>query len=176
MEENKAGGKIAVLTWRRSYPGYCIRRFPYTPTPSVTALVQNCGCGDESNESDVATKAASLLSRGAAADCSPGRQGVLLQLQFQMVCERPPRSLRSRLPLTGETGFIFPLREGESRRRRQGSLTHHRELELGSVLRQSPGGAKESDIICRTAGAHASHYREPGAGARGLHSAAVPWL
>ena len=36
-----------------------------------------------------------------------------------MVCERPPRSLRSRLPLT-ETNAILPLREGESRRRRQG--------------------------------------------------------
>src|SRR5215475_11737859 len=49
-------------------------------------------CGDESNESDVAAKAASLLSRGAA--------GRVAQLQFQMMCERPPRSLRSRLPLT----------------------------------------------------------------------------
>jgi len=39
---------------------------------------------EESNESDVAPKAASLLSRGAAADCSPG---ALAQLEFQMVCE-----------------------------------------------------------------------------------------
>src|SRR5215510_6782686 len=43
-----------------------------------------CAWDDESNESDVAPKAASLLSRGAAADCSPG---ALAQLEFQMVCE-----------------------------------------------------------------------------------------
>src|SRR5262245_66219303 len=45
---------------------------------------------------------------------------------FKMVCERPPRSLRSRLPLTrgrltpATESFILPLRERESRRRRQG--------------------------------------------------------
>src|SRR5262245_19601009 len=77
-------------------------------------------CGDESNESDVAAKAASLLSRGAAADYSPGASGFAAQLQFKMICERPPRSLRSRLPLT----------RGRLRHRRQGSLTHHLELEL----------------------------------------------
>src|SRR5262245_32161492 len=71
-------------------------------------------------ESDVAAKAASLLSRGAAADYSPGASGFVVQLQFKMMCERPPRSLRSRLPLT----------RGRLRHRRQGSLTHHLELEL----------------------------------------------
>src|SRR5262249_10851286 len=46
--------------------------------------------------------------------------------QFKMVCERPPRSLRSRLPLmrgrlTPATWELYsPPREGESRRRRQG--------------------------------------------------------
>src|SRR5262249_25512564 len=60
-----------------------------------------------------------FCSRGAARECSHGRRGVLPNLKFEIVCERPPRSLRSRL-----------LREGESRQRRQGSLTHHLELQL----------------------------------------------
>src|SRR5262245_1773906 len=34
-------------------------------------------------------KAASLLSRGAAADCGPRADGRVAQLQFEMVCERP---------------------------------------------------------------------------------------
>ena len=62
------------------------------------------------------------------------------QLQFKTMCERPPRSLRSRLPLTRgrlrpqRESFILPLREGESRRRRPGgSLTRHLELELGNT-------------------------------------------
>src|SRR5262247_2785718 len=51
--------------------------------------------------------------------------GRIAQLQFKMMCERPPRSLRSRLPLTrgrltpATRELYSPLREGESRRRRQ---------------------------------------------------------
>jgi hypothetical protein len=51
---------------------------------------------------------------------------LVAQLQFEMVCERPPRSLRSRLPLTrgrlrwNLQAVYSPPREGESRRRRQG--------------------------------------------------------
>src|SRR5262245_32334863 len=37
-----------------------------------------------------------------------------------MACERPPRSLRSRLPLTRGRLIYSPPREGESRRGRQG--------------------------------------------------------
>src|SRR4029434_11274525 len=54
------------------------------------------------------------------------QQAGVSQLQVKMVCERPPRSLRSRLPLTRgrlppqRKRFILPLREEESRRRRQG--------------------------------------------------------
>jgi len=84
-------------------------------------------CGDESNESDVAAKAASLLSRGAA--------GRVAQLQFQMMCERPPRSLRSRLPL----------REGESRRRRQGVAHTSSGIAVGQHAR--PGLAARGYIL-----------------------------
>src|SRR5262245_43286128 len=63
-----------------------------------------------------------ILSRGAAA--SP----------FEMVCERPPRSLRSRLPLTrGRLALFSPSVRGRVAEGGRGSLTHHLELGLGKL-------------------------------------------
>jgi hypothetical protein len=57
-------------------------------------------------------------------------------LQFQMVCERPPRSLRSRLPLTrGRLSLFSPSVRGRAAEGGRGSLTHH--LELGAAERES---------------------------------------
>jgi hypothetical protein len=51
------------------------------------------------------------------------QQAGVSQLQIKMVCERPPRSLRSRLPLT----------RGRAAEGGRGSLTHHLEFELGNT-------------------------------------------
>jgi hypothetical protein len=59
------------------------------------------------------------MTRGAAAKTVPTAFVRVAQLQFEMVCERPPRSLRSRLPLT--RGRLCPQHESFIlRRRRQG--------------------------------------------------------
>ncbi len=50
------------------------------------------------------------------------KKGLVAELQFKMMCERPPRSLRSRLPLT----------RGRAAEEGRGSLTRHLELELGA--------------------------------------------
>jgi hypothetical protein len=54
----------------------------------------------------------------------PRPSGVLLNCNFKMVCERPPRSLRSRLPLTRGRLNILPLCEGEGRRKAAGGRSH----------------------------------------------------
>jgi hypothetical protein len=46
------------------------------------------------------------MTRGAAAKTVPTAFVRVAQLQFEMVCERPPRSLRSRLP--PHEGEIMP--------------------------------------------------------------------
>jgi hypothetical protein len=57
------------------------------------------------------------------------------------MCERPPSLASWRLPITWgrlrlqRESFILPLREGESRRMRQGvAHTHHLELGLSNTL------------------------------------------
>src|SRR5215813_10477364 len=48
------------------------------------------------------------------------------QLQFKMMCERPPRSLRSRLPLTrGRLRLFSPSVRGRAAEGGRGSLTRH---------------------------------------------------
>src|SRR5215468_1758435 len=68
-------------------------------------------------------------------------------IQVDMVCERPPRSLRSRLPLTrGRIKSNLPLREGESRRRRQGVA--HTSSRLGiSAAEKQPGLLQVQSVI-----------------------------
>jgi hypothetical protein len=63
------------------------------------------------------------------------QQAGVSQLQIKMVCERPPRSLRSRLPPhEGQISFILPLRaRGRAAEGGRGSLTHHLEFELGNT-------------------------------------------
>src|SRR5262249_41152753 len=64
----------------------------------------------------------------------------------EMVCERPPRSLRSRLPLTRGDYFILPLCEGESRRRRQGVANTPSRMRVGRRL-PSPRAPHISHIL-----------------------------
>ena len=73
-----------------------------------------------------------------------------------MVCDRPPRSLRSRLPLTrGRLRFILPLREGGSRRRRQGvghtpsqiHIRKSRRIREGLLLLDFAGTAAKSFLL-----------------------------
>jgi hypothetical protein len=49
-----------------------------------------------------------------------------------MACERPPRSLRSHLPLTrGRLALFSPSVRGRAAEGGRGSLIHHLEFELG---------------------------------------------
>jgi hypothetical protein len=63
------------------------------------------------------------------------------QLLFEMVCERPPRSLRSRLPHEGEinacnvTALFSPSARGRAAEGGRGSLRHHLELQLSNRAR-----------------------------------------
>src|SRR5262249_60479238 len=51
-----------------------------------------------------------------------------------MVCERPPRSLRSRLPLTrGRLALFSPSVRGRAAEGGRGALTHHLEFEVGNT-------------------------------------------
>jgi hypothetical protein len=70
----------------------------------------------------------------------PRLEGPVVQPQFQMVCERPPRSLRSRLPLTrgrltpaNVRDLFSPSVRGRAAEGGRGSLTHHLELGLGDT-------------------------------------------
>src|SRR5262245_42842853 len=89
-----------------------------------------CACDDESNESDVAAKAASLLSRGAAADCSPGASEAVAQL-CKIACERPPAAFGGRPPDKGDIkarrikDANLPLVRGRAAEGGRGSLTSH---------------------------------------------------
>jgi len=60
------------------------------------------------------------------------------------MCERPPRSLRSRLPLTRGRLNVYNVRalfspsvRGKAAEGGRGPLTHHLQLELGNPLRGS---------------------------------------
>jgi hypothetical protein len=70
------------------------------------------------------------------------------------MCERPPRSLRSRLPLTRgrlrlqRESFILPLREGESRRRRQGFPHTPSRIGVGQQLRSRGEGQFHVRVRC----------------------------
>src|SRR5262245_27814658 len=58
-----------------------------------------------------------------------GCRGTWDLIKVEMVCERPPRSLRSRLPLTrGRIKSNLPLVRGRAAGGGRGSLTHHLEL------------------------------------------------
>jgi hypothetical protein len=62
------------------------------------------------------------------------QQAGVSQLQIKMVCERPPRSLRSRLPLTrGRLALFSPSVRGRAAEGGRGSLTHHLEFEPGNT-------------------------------------------
>src|SRR5262245_20193627 len=73
-------------------------------------------------------------------DSQHHRRRLVAQLQFERVCERPPRSLRSRLPLTRGRLHILPLVRGRAAEGGRGSLTHHFESELAT----SAGGTLRS--------------------------------
>jgi hypothetical protein len=77
----------------------------------------------------------------------------MTNLKFEMVCEQPPRSLRSRLPLTRgrlplqRKSFILPLRErGRAAEDGRGSLTHYLELAQPPRVSESLATHSEPDV------------------------------
>jgi hypothetical protein len=92
-------------------------------------------------------------------DILPTADGRVAQLQSKMVCERPPRSLRSRLPLTrgrltlvNVRALFSPSARGRAAEGGRGSLTHHLELEGNtSYALINYGRTLETKLPCREA-------------------------
>src|SRR5262245_58276608 len=81
-------------------------------------------CRPKSARSSAPFRMSRLRVRSTENNC---RRGLLTG--NQMVCERPPRSLRSRLPLTrGRMRLVSPLQRRRAAEGGRGSLTHHLEF------------------------------------------------
>ena len=77
-----------------------------------------------------------------------------------MVCERPPRSPRSRLPLTrGRLALFSPSVRGRAAEGGRGSLTHHPEFELGNTPK-AIGSSRATEPRKNTSHETRPHYLE----------------